>query len=66
LLAARLRLTSASSCPPAVLGRLCRLLQVTVDTVLSPEVTGVNECIFLYNPEDPYINPADVGMVIDE
>jgi hypothetical protein len=42
------------------------LLQVTVDTVLSPEVTGVNECIFLYNPEDPYINPADVGMVIDE
>lgn len=40
--------------------------QVTVETVLDPEASGVEDCIFIYNPEDPYINPADVGMVIDE
>jgi len=32
--------------------------------VLDPEVSGVSECIFVYNPLDPYINPADVDMVI--
>jgi len=39
-------------------------VQVTIETVLDTEASGVKECIFLYNPKDPYINPGDVEMVI--
>jgi len=50
----------------AMLDRYDNMTQVTIETVLNPAVSGVKECIFLYNPDDPYINPADVDMVIKE
>jgi hypothetical protein len=38
---------------------------VTIDTVINPNASGMEECIFMYNPKDPYVNPDDVQMVID-
>lgn len=49
----------------AMLDRYDNMTQVTIDTVLEP-ATGIQECIFLYNPNDPYLNPEDVDMVIKQ
>lgn len=49
----------------AMLDRYDNMTQVTIDTVLDKQASGVEECIFLYNPTDPYINPDDVNTVIN-
>ena len=50
----------------AMLDRYENMTQVTVKTVLDNKSTGVQEAIFLYNPNDPFINTADVEMVIEQ
>lgn len=49
----------------AMLDRYENMTQVTIDTVINPSASGMEECIFMYNPNDPYVNPDDVQMVID-
>uniref|UniRef100_A0A7S4PFY4 Uncharacterized protein n=2 Tax=Guillardia theta TaxID=55529 RepID=A0A7S4PFY4_GUITH len=50
----------------AMLNRYDNMTSVHIATVFNTPSTGLKECIFMYNPHDPYLNPEDVERCIQD